>query len=369
MARERNRWRAGVVGSSVMAVLVAVVGSTPPAAAAAVPRAVTGVAVQEVVRTGGLVPATLAVAPDGRVFFGGPSSRAVHVWRPGQATPAVFADVPRGRRVLGLVLHPAFPRVPHLYATVVRSLTSGTRIQLVRLTADAATGTGFRVLRDLAPVGSDHSGGGITVSPDGRRLWVVLGDGGVAASAQDLGSVQGKVLRLTPSGAVAPGNPFGDSPVFAYGFRNSVGVAVDPSTGALWMTENGPECGDELNLVRGGRNYGWGPRATCATGTPRGTNQDGPSVDMPERWYPEPIAPTGAEFCVGCGVAAAEGRLVYGRYVGNQVRLVGLDSTRTRVLTDDVLVANDTPVIGVERAPDSSIWFSDTDSIHRIVPG
>ena len=92
---------------------------------------------------------------------------------------------------------------------------------------------------------------------------------------------RGKILRLTRDGEAAPGNPFG-SRVWAFGIRNSFGLAFDPVTGNLWETENGPECNDELNRIVRGGNYGWGPAADCGSATPPSdTNRDGPSPILP----------------------------------------------------------------------------------------
>lgn len=72
----------------------------------------------------------------------------------------------------------------------------------------------------------------------------------------------GKILRITPDGAAAPGNPFlgktGVLPeIWSYGHRNPEGLAIHPETGELWETEHGPRGGDELNCPEAGRNYGW----------------------------------------------------------------------------------------------------------------
>ncbi len=352
--------------TSAPAVLVAallVVGLSPgagPAAAAPAVRAV------PVVATGAVTTAGFAIARDGRVFYGGPRNGTVYVWSPTTRSSTVFARVPQGVKVLGMTLSPSATTTPYLYVFATVGTAQGNRLQLLRYTASGAAGRGLRLLRDIAPEGTEHSGGKVTFSPDGRSLLVVVGDGGDPALAQDPASEHGKLLRLTPTGAPAPGNPSGTA-VYASGLRNSIGLAFDPRNGRLWETENGPECGDELNLIRAGRNYGWGPRATCAPGTPRGTNQDGPSPVMPKAWYATPAAPTGATFCAGCGLTGAEGALLYGRYLNNDIRKVTLNATRNRVATETTLFRHDQPVLAVETDPrDGSVWFSDFTGIRRL---
>ncbi len=370
--------RSPVAAALVSLSVAAAVGLAGPAAAAAPESAAAVAAASEaaaavravpVVATGSVLAAGFEVARDGRVFYGGPSSPAVRVWSPATRASTTFATVPRGIRVLGLTLHPRFPATPYVYVfAVVRTATNGNRLQLLRYTASGSTGTGVRLLRDVAPLGTDHSGGKITFTPDGAHLVLVVGDGGNPATAQDPTSGYGKVHRLTPLGAPVAGNPGGGT-VFASGFRNSIGLAYDPVSKALWETENGPECGDELNRVRPGANYGWGPKATCAPGTVRGTNQDGPSPVLPATWYPRPAAPTGAEFCDGCGLPGAQGGLLYGRYLQKDVRLATLDAARTDVASERTLYQHSDVVLAIERDPrDGAVWFSDTTGIRRLVP-
>src|SRR5690606_7462321 len=82
------------------------------------------------------------------------------------------------------------------------------------------------------------------------------------ASAQQTDSLRGKILRLNDDGSVPADNPFVDMEgyrpeIFSLGHRNPSGLAFSPATGDLWSVEYGPNGGDEMNIIRAGKNYGW----------------------------------------------------------------------------------------------------------------
>ena len=153
--------------------------------------------------------------------------------------------------LLGLAASPAYAEDSLVYAYV--STSSDNRV--VRMTYDGkAIGEPEPVLTGI-PNGFIHDGGRLLFDDDGN-LFVSTGETGDPSLAQDPESLGGKVLRITPDGSPAPGNPEDGSPVWSMGHRNIQGLAFD-DRGRLWATEFGQNTWDELNLIQPGANYGW----------------------------------------------------------------------------------------------------------------
>ena len=108
--------------------------------------------------------------------------------------------------------------------------------------------------------------------------------------AQDPGSHYGKVLRLNDDGTAPTDNPFAGRPgykpeIYALGIRNAMGLIVHPETGEIWETENGPQGGDELNIIKAGRNYGWPVISYGRSYEGNLTGDSGPSSEQPVAAY------------------------------------------------------------------------------------
>ncbi|MET4094707.1 PQQ-dependent sugar dehydrogenase [Arthrobacter sp. UYCu712] len=157
--------------------------------------------------------------------------------------------------LLGLALSPDFTADRYLYAY----FTAESDNRIARLRLEESSG-GLRlgapeiILSGISKA-STHNGGRIRFGPDGY-LYVGTGDSQRREQPQDTNALGGKILRITPEGRPAPGNPFGDNPVYSFGHRNVQGLAWD-GAGRLWASEFGPTVDDELNLIVPGGNYGW----------------------------------------------------------------------------------------------------------------
>lgn len=303
---------------------------------------------------GGLsTPAAFTVASGGRVFYSELMSGVVKLWNPTTRTASTFFTIPNGagRQTLGMALHGSY-----LYLYSVRHLSGADRLQLTRVTVSGATGTGFRLLRDLGVRTPEHSGGPLRFGPDGM-LYISIGDHDNPANAQNLSNDFGKILRMTPTGGIPPGS---GSRIYAYGIRNSFGFDFDRRTKRMWATDNGPDCNDEVNLITRGGNYGWGSHATCATppAAPVNTNQDGPSPTLPKTFAAVPVAPAGAVF---------SGRaFLYGTFNTKQIHKVTLTGNRAGVASDTVLLTNGAPILTLQQGARGQVYFADTGSIRLL---
>jgi glucose/arabinose dehydrogenase len=171
----------------------------------------------------------------------------------------------------------------HLYAY----LTAAKDNRVVRMPLSGTPGHRTlgapRPLVTGIPKGVFHNGGRLAFGPDGM-LYITTGDGTQTSNAQNLKSLGGKILRVTPTGGVPKDNPFPGSPVYSYGHRNPQGLAWD-STGRLWASEFGQDTWDELNIIRPGADYGWP--------VVEGIAHDHRFVDPVVQWHTDEASPSG----------------------------------------------------------------------------
>jgi len=161
--------------------------------------------------------------------------------------------------LLGLALDPDFSNNHYVYAAYTYRDNSGSlKNKLVRLREDTSTGRGLMdtVLLDNVNGAGNHDGGRVKFGPDGNLYWT-MGDAGDADSAQNLSSLNGKIMRLNSDGTIPTDNPFSNSPVYSYGHRNPEGIAWQSGTNRLYATEHGSSAQDEVNYIEPGNNYGW----------------------------------------------------------------------------------------------------------------
>ncbi|MBW0103778.1 sorbosone dehydrogenase family protein [Pseudonocardia sp. KRD291] len=229
--------------------------AAPAPAARPVPQREAGT--PRVLASGLEVPWGVSFLPDGNALVTErETARILRVAPGGQVTPVgtVAGVVARGEGgLLGIAVSPRFATD----RTVAVYYTSGSdnRVVALRVAADGTVdGAAQRVLVAGINAGSVHNGGGLAFGPGGM-LHIGTGEAGRRSPSQDRDDLGGKILRVTPDGAPAPGNPFG-TPVLSLGHRNVQGIAFGPG-GRVYAAEFGQNTVDELNLITPGANYGW----------------------------------------------------------------------------------------------------------------
>lgn len=218
--------------------------------------------------------------------------------------------------------------------------------------------------------GRGHFSHRIAFSPDGSHLFIASGDRQKMAPAQDLSNNLGTIVRLTPDGAPAPGNPFADKQnarpeIWSYGHRNVLGLAFD-AAGNLWDLEHGPAGGDELNLVKPGANYGW-PLVS------EGEHYDGKAISAHSTrpdlappaisWNPV-IAPGNLTVYSGDTFPAWKGQALIAGLVSEGLVRVGLDGKSPRELARYTFGKRLRAVI---QGPDGALWVAEDGKNARLL--
>jgi glucose/arabinose dehydrogenase len=298
-------------------------------------------------------PSNMAFAPDGRLFFNEKDTGNIRIVRDGEVLPDPFfhVDVNGGGEsgLLGLALDPHFDADPWVYVYFT-SATDG-RNHLQRIRADGDHGTTVEHLITLLQASGIHNGGDITFGPDGK-LYVVTGETGDSELSQNLDSLGGKVLRLNPDGSIPDDNPFGDSPVYSLGHRNSFGLCFNPANGDLWETENGPDQFDEINRIEAGQNYGW-PEALGPEGAPK---------------FEEPVLAFRAVIVV-TGCAFAGNVLFFGDF-HQDLHVATLEQPQQHNVTSERTVAHlPAGITDLEVGPDGLLYVATGVDIERAAIG
>jgi len=207
---------------------------------------------------------------------------------------------------------------------------------------------------------------------------------GSAEQAQDPDSHAGKVLRLNDDGTVPSDNPFVGKPgyrpeIYALGFRNALGLMIHPQTGELWESEHGPQGGDEVNIIKAGRNYGWpvislgrsySGDLTGISG-PEREEPCAPGMEQPFLFWVPIIGPGGMTVYTGDKFPAWKGNLFIGGQESAQLHRVvfsqrGLPTRREALLTELKQRIRD-----VKQGPDGLLYLAtdhDAGALLKIEP-
>ena len=163
--------------------------------------------------------------------------------------------------LLGIAVHPDFAEPHFLYSYLTYENNGKLWNKILRITESENKLVEADIIFDNIPGSAFSNGGALKFGPDGKLYSSTGSVSDSSHGAQDLQSLEGKILRLNDDGTIPDDNPFSGSPVFSYGHMNPKGLAWDKS-GNLFVSEIGPSKNDEINLVQPGKNYGW-PEQEC----------------------------------------------------------------------------------------------------------
>ncbi|MET8676682.1 PQQ-dependent sugar dehydrogenase [Streptomyces sp. NPDC004647] len=240
-------------------------------------------------------PWGLAALPDGDLLVSSRDTGKIFRIAADNGKKAELGSVPGASAggeggLLGIAVSPSYG-VDHM---VYAYFTTESDNRIARMIYDEKKPAGSRLgapdtIFKGIPKGAIHNGGRIAFGPD-KMLYAGTGESGDRGLAQDKKSLGGKILRMTPEGRPAHGNPDADSVVYSYGHRNVQGLAWDADR-RLWAAEFGQDEWDELNLVEPGKNYGW-PIV-------EGKGDKAGFVDPVEQWSTDEASPSGIAYAAG----------------------------------------------------------------------
>jgi aldose sugar dehydrogenase len=315
-------------------------------------------------------PWSLAFLPDGRLLVTERPGRLRVVSRDFRLMTEPVAGLPpiveHGQGGLfDVVLHPDYARNGWLYIAYNGPGPGGYSTQLMRARLDGNRLTDSEVLFTLSPKSrkGQHFGGRIVFDRAGF-VYLTLGDRGDKDRAQDTGDHAGSTIRLHDDGRIPADNPFvnraGAKPeIFTLGNRNMQGAALNPSSGELWTHEHGPQGGDEINVMRAGRNYGWpvityGVNYGIGTRIGEGTHKAGMEQPL-HKWVPS-IAPSGMTFYQGERFPRWQGNLFVGALKHRLLARLVLDGDR--IVHEERLIAGELGRIrDVRTGPDGYLYL------------
>jgi aldose sugar dehydrogenase len=281
-------------------------------------------------------PWSLAFLPDGNMLVTEREGR-LRIVRNGVLDPTPIAGVPTVRAavlggLLDVALHPKFAENKLMYLSY--SKPGDNRLVTTAVARGRFDGAALTEVKDIFvannwSTSTQNFGGRIAFDRAGL-LYLTVGDRMEQDRAQKTDDHGGKVLRLRDDGSVPADNPFvgkaGYAPeIYSLGHRSEQGLALNPATGAIWENEHGPQGGDELNIIRPGRNYGW-PLVTF------GINYNGENIsdatwradlEPPFIYWVPSIAVSGLSFYTGEKFPGWKGNIFVGSMFMGRTRATG----------------------------------------------
>jgi len=322
----------------------------------------------KLIATGLKFPWGMAFLPDGNLLVTERVGQlrtitpAGHVSKPIKGVPKVFAQKQGG--LLDVALDPDFAKNNLIYLSYAEPEGSKAGTAVARAKLDGNSLKDLKVIFRQQPktVGANHFGSRLVFAPDGN-LFITLGDrGDYQEESQRLNNHIGKLIRIRPDGSVPKDNPFVNDPsakpeIWSYGHRHIQGAAINPHTGELWIHEHGPRGGDEINIPKPGKNYGW-PNASYGVHYSMAPIRDEhreQGFEEPIYYWTPSIAPSGMTFYTGNQFPAWRSSVFVGALAGRHV--ARLATKGNKIMGEEQLLQNTVRFRDIQQGPDGALYL------------
>jgi len=311
----------------------------------------------EIIAEGLQAPRSIDISMDGRIFVS-EKRGSIRVVDNGTLLTEPVGDIKAENigdaGLLGLTLHPNFTQNHLFYVYYTYSNSTGLFNKVLLLTESNNRIIDSKTILDGIPGDEYRDGGRIKFGPDGK-LYVSTGDASIPELSQDLDSLAGKILRTNEDGTIPQDNPFSNSPVYAYGFRNVQGLAWAPNSGALYSSDQGGTGNDEINLISPGKNYGW-PHEEC------NSSDDDNRYTPPVLCFNPSLEPSGIAFAFS-NKLGYQNHLIVATLKGSHLRDIDFDSG-----SQNTILVGYGRIIDLVESEDGSIFVLTSNTDGRALP-
>ena len=313
----------------------------------------------EIIAEGLQAPRSIDISNDGRIFVS-EKRGSIRVVDNGTLLTEPVGDIKAENigdaGLLGLTLHPNFTQNHLFYVYYTYSNSTGLFNKVLMLTESNNRIIDSKTILDGIPGDKYRDGGSIKFGTDGK-LYVSTGDASIPELSQDLDSLAGKILRTNEDGTIPQDNPFSNSPVYAYGFRNVQGLAWAPNSGALYSSDQGGAGNDEINLISPGKNYGW-PHEECNSSDDDDDNRYTPPVLC----FNPSLEPSGIAFAFS-NKLGYQNHLIVATLKGSHLRDIDFDSG-----SQNTILVGYGRIIDLVESEDGTIFVLTSNTDGRALP-
>ena len=326
------------------------------------------------------VPWSITFLPDGDMLVTERPGR-LRIIRDGVLLPDSVPGVPEvhaeGQGGLFDVLpHPEFTSNRLLYLAYAHPNSGGSTTRVVRARFENDQLSGLEEIFLAVSQGRGHYGGKLAFDRNGL-LFLSVGERQAPASgdlenhpAQDVSNHHGTIIRLHDDGRIPVDNPFVEQSeagidvrpeIWSYGHRNPQGLVIHPDTNDVWITEHGPQGGDELNRIEPGLNYGWpvigyGVNYRSGLAIHEGTMRE--DMEHPDHFWVPSIAVSGLMIYRGDRFPQWQGNMFSGGLAGEQLARLTLSEDAQRIEQEETLIQGIGRIRDVREGPDGYIYVA-----------